>query len=249
VRPRDRFKELISGTRLEPLVRRLLRKPMPQRPEDQRGPAYDRQTIEVMRLVLEPGSGCVDTGAFKGLFLKEMLGLAPRGHHYAFEPLPHLAAELRHLYPDVDVMQVALSDSPGQLPFRHVLGGEGYSGFFRRPYDTYEERVEMINVDVKRLDDVLPRDYVPRFVKVDVEGSEAKVFGGGSDLLTRSRPFVAFETGWDPQASYETLVEGAGLRISLLASWLDGRDPLSKEEFLDETLSGRNYFFLAHPDA
>jgi hypothetical protein len=120
------LRRLVVGTPLEPLARRLLRKPAP----DDRGSRYDRQTTEVMRRVLNRRSSCVDIGAFRGLFLGQMLELAPEGHHFAFEPLPHLASELQSRFPAAEVVQVALSDERGQLAFRRVLENEGYSGFF-----------------------------------------------------------------------------------------------------------------------
>jgi FkbM family methyltransferase len=242
-------KRAVSGTRLEPMARQLWRKATGLPPEE-RDAAYDRQAFEVMRRVVAPSSCCVDVGAYAGKFIREMVHLAPRGSHYAVEPLPHRAEWLREAFPTVQVLETALAEESGRLQFRHVLGDdEGFSGFFRRPYDTYEERVEMISVEVGRLDDVLPEDLQPRFIKVDVEGSEARVFRGGVETLARSQPYVAFESGWGHEASYEVLVEGAGLGISLLSSWLAGRRPLSRDEFLDEVGSSRNYFFLAHPAA
>lgn len=52
------------------------------------GMLYDQQTVEVMRLVLENNSNCVDVGCHKGEILDEVIKLAPEGLHFAFEPLP-----------------------------------------------------------------------------------------------------------------------------------------------------------------
>jgi len=246
---RDAAKRAVAGTRLEPWARRLWRSIGRRQSVDDRAALYDRQTIEIMRRVLSRDSNCVDVGAFKGEILAEMLAIAPEGHHMAFEPLPHRAAELRQRFPSVDIFEAALADETGRLPFRHVLHEEAYSGFFRRPYDSYDEHVEMIEVDVIRLDDVVPLLFRPRFMKVDVEGSEAKVFSGGLDTIRRSRTFIVYESGWDPPASFEVLSEGAGLRLSLLGDWLAGKGPLSRQQFLDEALGGRHYYFLAYPEA
>lgn len=164
------LKRMVDGTPLGPLARIVWSKVHRPTSPDGRNELYDRQTVDVMKKVLEPSSDCIDIGAFKGDFLRVMVGLAPGGRHYAFEPLPHLAQALRERYPSVEVIEAALSDRPGRRRFRHVQGAEGYSGFFRRPYDTYEENVSTIDVDVVRLDDVLPEQIHPRFVKIDVEG-------------------------------------------------------------------------------
>ena len=52
---------------------------------------YDRQACELMSRVLSADSNCVDVGCHQGQFLREFLKYAPRGRHFAFEPLPHLA--------------------------------------------------------------------------------------------------------------------------------------------------------------
>lgn len=204
-------------------------------------------TVEVLRSVVADDSEGVDIGDNRGAILKEMLAAAPRGHHFAFEPIPELAAELRDEFPSAQVMEMALSDTHGIRPFRHVLGLDGYSGFVQRPFDTYEENVEMIDVQVRRLDDVLPESYTPRFIKIDVEGSEAEVFRGGFETLCRARPYVAFEWSWESEDAWDLLVEGAGLCLNRLDRWLTGRRPFTRAEFLDDLTDPSSYFFLAHP--
>jgi hypothetical protein len=81
---------------------------------------YDRQTVEVMRRVLRHDSSCVDMGAHTGEITQHMVTMAPAGTHYAFEPLPHLAAHLRQRFPGVLVHETALSDSDGEAEFQYV---------------------------------------------------------------------------------------------------------------------------------
>jgi hypothetical protein len=52
--------------------------------------------------------------------------------------------------------------------------------------------------------------------------------------------------GSKPEEVFDTLA-GAGLRISPMASWLSGRDSLSRYEFAEQFHERLNYFFLAHP--
>ncbi len=49
--------------------------------------------------------------------------------------------------------------------------------------------------------------------------------------------------GTTPQAIYRMLVDGCGLRVSLLASWLHGGPALTEGEFV----ASRDWYFLAHP--
>ncbi|MBI4468792.1 MAG: FkbM family methyltransferase [Acidobacteria bacterium] len=245
------IKRLVIDTPLEPAARRVwhwLRtlRPRELSPAEQKALAYDRLTIEVAKRVLAPTSNCIDVGAHEGTILRQLVGLAPAGTHYAFEPLPYYAKRLRKAFPQVRVMERALSDEPGQSKFRYVLSAPQCSGFERRPYDTYEEWVKTISVRVDRLDDLIPAEFPVRFIKVDVEGAECKVFRGARKLLSAKRPFVAFELGHDPESVFEELAGQAGLRISLLHDWLGGRPCLDRERFMDQVRGG-SYFFLAHP--
>ncbi|HZN15291.1 MAG TPA: FkbM family methyltransferase [Acidimicrobiales bacterium] len=240
---------LLKGTRLEPLARRLWRLIGGRQVPEDRNARYNRLTLDVMRRVITPTSDCVDVGCHTGLILREIVQLAPQGTHWAFEPLPDCAAGLRAEFPSVAIHEMALGDTDGTAEFRYVPAAPENSSFMRRPYDppVVDDYVPL-TVKVGRLDDVLGPDARIDFLKVDVEGGELAVFRGAHDTLRRSHPVVAFEMGWDPENVHEVLA-AAGLRISLLDAWLDGRPPLSRDEFLDESLSGRNYFFLAHPPA
>nr|MDT0666527.1 FkbM family methyltransferase [Micromonospora sp. DSM 115978] len=145
----------------------------------------------------------MDVGAHSGEILRNIVRLAPGGQHVAFEPLPHLYKQLVAEFPTVDVRQVALSDSPGTLPFTHVVSRPAYSGLVQRVAGDAEE-VEQIVVDVECLDDTLPADYRPTLLKIDVEGAEYQVLRGGRKLLAASRPHIAFEFGAGSAPHYGT---------------------------------------------
>lgn len=239
---------MVEGTPLEPVARAVWHRLPIGRPLAERDRDYDRQLEDVMRRVLDPSSSCIDAGAHTGKVLRTIVTLAPEGHHLAFEPLPDCAAALRAEFPTVDVRQQALGATAGVGPFRAVPGDNaGYSGFARRPWDTYPEQgVEVIEVDVVRLDDVVDSHASFRFIKVDVEGGELDLFRGGQDLLKRCRPFIGFENSSDAREIFRLLVEEVGLELSLMHRWLAGEPPLTREQFLHEA-GGHHYFFLAHP--
>lgn len=215
---------------------------------------YDDQTIEVMREVLRPSDTCVDVGANEGLILDHIVAFAPQGRHFAFEPIPDLAARLRERFPNVDVHEMALAAEEGTSSFHHVVSNPSYSGLRERRYDRPEETVEIITVRTARLDDVLPTDVEVRLVKIDVEGGEEGVLRGGLKTLERCRPYVVFEHGLgaadyygtEPETVYD-LLRGADLRVTLLERYLAHGPSLSRQEFSDHFHEGRNYYFLAHP--
>jgi FkbM family methyltransferase len=216
---------------------------------------YDERTFKIIDRVLRPDSNAVDVGCHEGLILRRMLTAAPNGRHFAFEPLPHLAARLRESFPTVQVHEVALSDAPGEASFVHVVSNPGYSGLRVRRYDRPDEDLARIDVKVDTLDHVLPDDVPITFIKIDVEGAELGVMRGARETIVRWKPHIVFEHGLGgsdyygtrPEHVYGFLVDECGLRISLLERFLRGGRSLTAGEFVQQFESGANYYFVAHP--
>lgn len=226
-------RRLLEAMRLLPAAQRLnahvsARKPLADRT------ARDEAAVRVaLAITLREDSHCVDVGAHTGTILGTMLRLAPRGRHVAFEPLPHLAAQLRTQFPTVDVREVALSDSARRAVFHYVRTNAEYSGLRRRTYPG-AERVEMIEVSTAALDDCLPADFRPAVIKIDVEGAEAEVLRGAARTISDHRPLILFEHGIGGADHYGTspaevfrLLCDAGLRIFDS----DGVGPYTEDDF------------------
>src|SRR5277367_4520102 len=113
----QRFKNWLRGTWLHHAVWAYRNPPPKARSQNgipaDRNAEYDRQTVEVMFRVLHRESSCIDVGANWGAILQHMISIAPRGKHYAFEPLPHLSQTLTARFPQVIVHQAAVSDVSG----------------------------------------------------------------------------------------------------------------------------------------
>jgi FkbM family methyltransferase len=212
----------------------------------------DRRDTERLHLLLSflltEDSNCVDVGAHLGDALGEMIRVAPKGKHIAFEPLPDFAARLTAQFPDVDVRAVALSDHEGEASFTHVRTRPGYSGFRERAYPATEE-TETITVPVATLDASLPDGYVPALIKIDVEGAEQQVLEGAMQTLSTFRPSVVFEHGTaareygtKSEAIFDLLTDGAGLRVFDL----DGGGPYARAEFAAVCEGGKRWNFVAH---
>jgi FkbM family methyltransferase len=212
-----------------------------------------RCLLLILSYLLTEDSCCVDVGAHRGDVLALCRALAPRGRHFAFEPIPALAAQLRERFPGVDVHELALSDAAGEADFHHVVTNPGYSGLRRRSYDRPDERVETISVRTARLDEVIPAEQRVDFVKIDVEGAEQQVLQGAVRTLARWHPHVVFEHGRAAAGHYGTtpamvhrfLAEQCGLAVFTL----DGRGPYSAEEFSELCDAGSWWNFLARPYA
>jgi hypothetical protein len=99
-------------------------------------------------------------------------------------------------------------------------------------------------VTVRRLDEIIPEDVSIEFIKIDVEGAEAAVLRGASNLLRSQQPVVVFEC--DPADLKECIVilSESDLRVSLLADFLAGRTR-SQEELMSVSHAEHEYYYVA----
>jgi FkbM family methyltransferase len=235
------LKDAIRGTSLEAPARGLLRllrgASAGTRSEwEIRGERDEINVNRILRRSLRRDSNCIDIGANEGIFLQQFQRLAPAGRHFAFEPLPEFAAELKRGYPKAEVFHCALSNCTGKATFHHVLNLSGWSGLKTQPYPV-EAEVKTIEVDLLRLDDVIPEDVPVDFIKIDVEGAELEVLEGGLSTIKRHKPTILFEHAKIHNQEYETtpekvfdlLVTECGLGIYSLA----GEGPFSKAELTE----------------
>lgn len=216
---------------------------------------YDALAIKVMRKAIDQNANCVDVGCHKGEMLEAMLQLAPRGQHFAFEPIPELFELLKERYADrVAVHQIALSDRTGTTTFQHVVTNPAYSGIKKRTYKS-DEAIEQIKVPTDRLDALIPDSIRIDFLKIDVEGGELQVLEGAREHIARSKPVIIFEHGigasdhygTTPEMIYTLLVEDCGLQIGLLEDYLADQSGLPAKEFARQYHEALNYYFVAYP--
>src|SRR5438874_1502988 len=177
-------------TPLAPIARRLksLLHPDERLVVRRKNALYDLQTVEVMKRVLAKDSTAIDVGAHKGSILAEIVNLAPKGRHFAFEPLPEFASMLRSRFPGVETFQCAVSDRTETTTFEFVRNAPAYSGLRPRDYDFPNPQIERLKVTTDTLDNRIPRDTQVAFVKIDVEGGEYHAMLGGMAMLKRCRP-------------------------------------------------------------
>ncbi|HVA04460.1 MAG TPA: FkbM family methyltransferase [Acidimicrobiales bacterium] len=231
---KDQTERALDRVGLLPTARRFKRRFFPN-PYYERIDRDDRAIALILDMALDADSNCIDVGAHVGSVLSDMVRLAPKGRHMAFEPLPHLAQALHEQFPVVDVHCAALSDHSGEEEFVFVTSNPGQSGLRQRTYARGHEETERIRVKVETLDSALPAGYVPTLIKIDVEGAEGEVLRGARDTIVTHRPVIVFEHGSGGAEHYGTtsddlyqlLAVDAGLRIFDM----DGVGPYSRSEF------------------
>lgn len=214
---------------------------------------YDRLTKAIMKEVIRPGFNCIDVGCHKGEILDYMLQYSPDGKHYGFEPIPYLYDHLKTKYKGkAKILPYALSDKTGTTTFQLVKNAPAYSGINKRKYDIKDPEIEEIQVELRTLDEIIPKDLKIGFIKIDVEGGEFDVLKGGKDLIKRNQPFVIFEFGLGASDYYGTkpvelyhFLTGSGLKISTLKSFIKRKPSLTAHEFEFLYNTNKEYYFLA----
>lgn len=216
------------------------------------------QGIGAIDTLCRPGDCVLDIGANVGDWTMPIaLRVGPTGRVLAFEPVPYLAETIaktarinRHDW--VEVHRLALGAADGTSEFSVERGNSGGSRLGRCEGD-----FSLIHVPVRRLDGLLAgRPDIDRidFIKIDVEGHEIEVLEGARDTLTRFRPPLVLESGFETDAqrlALHDLLAGLGYGIVgafvaggvIEVSWDDYR--LHAGEV--ERLGLCNYLFMPEP--
>jgi FkbM family methyltransferase len=215
---------------------------------------YDRLTKVILQQKIAPHFNCVDVGCHQGEILEILTRLAPKGKHFAFEPLPQYYNLLvKNFSHKAEIYPYALSDKEGRSNFNYVRNAPAYSGLKLRKYNVSEPNIEEITVELRRLDDIIPRNLAIHFVKIDVEGGEMDVLKGGLETLRRCQPLILFEFGvgasefygYKPEEIFQFLTKQIGLSIFTLNDFINHKDPLTLRTLEYLYQENKEYYFIA----
>ncbi len=146
-------------------------------------------------LIDRPHSNCIDVGAHIGSMTSLFCKLAPSGKHIAVEPMQQKVEWLRKKFLEVEVHAKALGAEPAQAAFSINETRSGYSGL--KPYGSASDRYTKTDVEVARLDDLVPAEREIAVLKVVVEGAELSVLQGARRILRDSHPALILESSVD----------------------------------------------------
>lgn len=113
------------------------------------------------------------------------------------EPNPMQADIIREEYPEVDVLQVAASDSKGSAPFMVYEGDEGAVGSSSLRLDWKENDLpgHQIVVETDTLDNLVGDEQID-IMKIDVEGHSFEVMQGFEQKLKQVKVFHIETEKW-----------------------------------------------------
>jgi FkbM family methyltransferase len=199
------------------------------------GPPEDAATSAVLAAVAANSRTILDIGANVGRYAWFLRNHAPSGSRlYALEPHPGAARLLRAALgplPGCTVLEVAAADRDGVAELVVPGGpfGASVSALSWVRTDGRDAGQPVLPITTRRLDGLIEDGTVsiaaPLFMKIDVEGAEARVLRGAAGLLARHTPVVYFECqassaarqGETPQGVWREL-ERAGYRIFATSS-------------------------------
>jgi len=147
---------------------------------------YDKQ--QMFAKTVKPGSIVFDIGAQAGFYtLLASVLVGDKGRVFAFEPLPRNLFYLKeHLalnnINNVTVIEAAVSNRSGVSYFKD--SGTGYQGSISSKGE--------LEVNTVSLDEMISSGQIPLpdYIKMDIEGGEAKALSGAKSMLSQSHPTI-----------------------------------------------------------
>jgi FkbM family methyltransferase len=191
--------------------------------EGRRPKANDRLALDVVARLAREANEFLDIGAYTGLFTLATTAVTPGLHAHAFEIVPAVADALEEnlrrngVADRVNVHREGIGEPGATMRVPSGTGGSALPSFYssRMRFD------EGVDVTFRSLDSIGP--LLPAgarvVMKVDVEGTEDAVFGGGQMFLHTTRPDILCEVLPEADgARLDELLAPAGLRRYLVTN-------------------------------
>jgi FkbM family methyltransferase len=179
----------------------------------------ESESLNVFIKLLSRADSFIDIGANTGIYTLIAAALRPDIPLFAFEPLPRVYDALQQNLAlngwreRCNILPYALADYDGKGSFHvppndlptsgslHTSGFRGHQG-------------ELIDVEIRRLDTLFPKDTPFSLAKIDVEGFEDAVLRGMPNLLQQHRPDLIIECNPDgPFLRVQELLTPLGYRF------------------------------------
>ena len=182
----------------------------------------DPNLLRAVDIFVRPGASVWDVGANMGLFTFAAASrVGPSGHVLGIEPdvdnvrlLNRTRGTLPQTCGHVDILPVALNRGDSRVARLAISVRARASNALEAFGSSQQGGVrEIRTVAALCMDDLLEFFAAPSVLKMDVEGAEAEVLEGGTQLLERHRPVLILEVSRDSAESVATRLSGLGYRF------------------------------------
>lgn len=168
---------------------------------------YDQKILQVVEALVTQGDVCLDIGGHYGCYTLSLAKLVSSGQVHTFEPVPEHAERIRDAanksdLNHVQVHQVAMAGQIGEMTL-HFAEAEGtddsmafldaYGGVDTEAAHEHYRNFSRTTVQARTLDSFLGELPAVQFMKIDAEGAEAAILGGGKKLIADSKPRLLVE--------------------------------------------------------
>ncbi len=207
---------------------------------------------KILQKILQEKDNTIDVGCHKGEIMEMIIRYAKKGQHFAIEPIPYFYERLKQKFSNVKVFPYAVSDENGTTEFYWIKNNPAYSGLNKRKFSDANAQIKPIEVEVRKLDDLISQDLKIKFIKIDVEGAELKVLKGAEKIIENSHPYIAFEFGLGGSDYYNTTAtdvyhffESKNYALFDFESYLKHQRPYTLEAFNKTFKENIIYNFIA----
>lgn len=170
---------------------------------------YEKGILLFLKSFLNPGDCFIDVGANIGLisiFASYCVG--NNGKVLAYEALPRTAELLQenialNRVKNIEVNKFALGSTEGSaMIYENWQINRGGASLLVKTEDSIA-----IEVEIYQLDTVLPEDYRPKMIKIDVEGFELEVLKGAKETIRKFHPVLIVELSENRKNVHESSIE------------------------------------------
>jgi FkbM family methyltransferase len=214
------------------------------------GGRYEEENLEVLLSFVKEDTIFLDIGANLGFFTLQIgKRIVRKGRVYSFEPHPKLSNLLRWnvhlngLAVSVTCFPFGLSDQNSPAKFAYPIGhlGGGAVGDLSN-----SAAYDIVDCELRRLDDVLGPEFSCDLVKIDVEGHELNVLKGMKQIVKNSPEikilFEKISLNVGTEEAFEEYFNELGCDLYHV------RDDSSLEKLVTGSLKDRSGYVLAARD-
>ena len=178
--------------------------------KDIRGKLVEEEELQILPHILKENSNSIDIGANFAYITERLSGLSPKGHVFAFEPIPFtykVDAKIIKKFglKNVSLFQLGVGNENTTMTFEvplqefgaysagqaHITGRNN-SGL--KDEGQYKfNKFEAVQCKIVRLDDFKQINVPIDFVKMDIEGAELFAIQGMEELIRRDQPVIYME--------------------------------------------------------